>query len=136
MKNRGFVLLPVMIITLASAIAIVGASMTSIARLRTVSRYYERQKAFYTATSGLEVIRTIVSNDPNWFTDILDGGTASWAINNAIGTTNGFAGGQYKMIRVANKNIAYVVASNGGAVSVIRLNFSLNPFKITSFQIL
>lgn len=136
MKNKGFVMLPVMIITAAVAIIVAGASMTEISRIRNVSRYYERQKAYYTAISGFEVIKTIISKDPNWFTDIIDGGSASWAINNAIGTTDSFDGGQYKLVRIANKKIVYVVANNRGAVSVIKATFSLSPFKTTSVLIL
>ena len=100
--------------------------------------YIMKEKAFYIAEAGLEDGRSIVNADPNWFTDNphLPADDANWLMNKAFGSIKQFGGGSYKIVRESGDNIIYSVGSFKSGNSIVRIKFSLNPFKAFEFKIL
>ena len=100
--------------------------------------YIQKEKAFYLAEAGLEDGKSIIAVNQNWFTDAPHSPTddASWLIDVAKGSIKQFGGGQYKIIRESGKNIVYSVGYFKSGRSVLRIKYSVNPFKIFEFKII
>lgn len=97
--------------------------------------YIQKEKAFYIAEAGLEDAKSIITNNPNWFTDNphSPADDAGWIIDGAKGSVKQFGGGSYKIVRESGKNIIYSVGSFRNGKAVLRVKYeagSSKEFKI------
>ncbi|MFH1709561.1 MAG: hypothetical protein ABH860_00635 [bacterium] len=97
-----------------------------------------KEKAFYLAEAGLEDGKSVISANPNWFTDNphTPADDTNWLIDGAAGAIKQFGDGSYKIIRESGKNIIYSVGYYRSGRSVVRVKYNVGPFKAFEFKII
>ncbi|OGC03368.1 hypothetical protein A2276_00405 [candidate division WOR-1 bacterium RIFOXYA12_FULL_43_27] len=117
----------ILVIFLITVLLVLGSALT---RLAVGSRHLAENKqatlaAFYLAEDGIEKIKTELSKNPNWYTDLPHSPPDD--INWLKGKT---------IVREYNKNRAYAVGVSKKAVRIIKIEFEPVPFKQTLWKLL
>jgi Tfp pilus assembly protein PilX len=136
--SRGAALISIMII--AAVFLIVGAAFSGyvLSERRMVNLFIDNGSSFYMAEAGIEEAKSIISQNPNWFTDAghSPADDAKWLLNGAKGVTHQLDSGSYKMVHESGKKTIYSVGYIKEARTVLRVKYYTNPFRVYEFKVI
>jgi hypothetical protein len=122
-SSKGSTLIIVLIIMIAVITTISIMADTLLFNIQTVKNYENSIKAFYLAEAGLEEAKSILVNNPYWFTD-------------EAGVTKGLGSGLYTMVRRYGQNSIISTGIIRDSKVILKAEYREKPFIQTSFGIL
>jgi hypothetical protein len=127
-----------LIIMITSLFMLLAAFLVKIAynSHATTNSLLQREGAFWLAEAGLQMGGVKIRHNPAWYTDLPHhpGNDRRWLQTQALGERQGLGGGSYKVVREKGAEQFYAVGSKGKAVVILKVKFTLSPFKNLSWE--
>jgi hypothetical protein len=135
MNRRGSALL--LVIILCAALMSLAVILTKMVynTYATEDLIGKREAAFCLAEAGLEAGKVKLARNPGWYTDLPhypedDGG---WLKSGAVGEKSALPSGSFMIVREKDEARLYAVGIVGRARVVLKITFSLAPYKTLSW---
>lgn len=131
-RSKGQILL-ITLLLMVALLAMLSFFINSIfAERKSLELFIQKEKAFYIAEAGLEDAKSIVANNPYWFTDNphSPADDTNWIMNGARGSVTDFGGGSYKIVKSSGSNIIFSVGSFRNGKAVLRVKSGVGEFRI------
>ena len=135
-RRKGWALLPVIMTSAMLMVLAVFLSKIVYNSFASVAYSTQREQAFWLAEAGLEAGKVKLHGNPNWYTDLahLPEDDAEWVKAVAVGETEFLGEGAYKLVREKEKNRLYAAGRRGKAAVVLKVEFTVPPFKISGWS--
>lgn len=134
--RKGFAL-SLVIIFMGLLFVMVLLTLTIVANQdKTTNGYFDKIQAFYAAQAGQEFAKSMVSHNPNWYTDLKYTGNNknTWLKTKAIGYKANLQRSNFKIIREKGENTLYSIGARGKAIVLLKLDFIAFPFQAKKWE--
>jgi Tfp pilus assembly protein PilX len=137
-KSRGAALISIMII--AAIFLMIGAAFSGyvLNERHMVELFIQNENSFYMAEAGIEEAKSIIAENPYWFTDAAHtpNDDAKWLLGGAKGVVHQLDSGSYKIVRESGKKTIYSVGYIKEGRTILRVKYYTNPFRVYEFKII
>ena len=141
MREKGIVLITILLIVSAALLLSAGLARILISDYGIINLSVGKAAAFYIAEAGIEKGKCELAANPNFYTDLqFSGNEALWLLNSANGESCPIGGGGFKIVKLKDKEVLYSVGYLGGdmkksrALSLMKIEYTFPPFRVISWQ--